>query len=393
MPDPTDKSETSTLPDTELNPLLNPLLAENLGRWAEVYFTSPPENRAQAVSALLSELRKGSPAASISVQVTQDEKRHQRPETENVPDSPSTAAESPLICSVCGHNNSAAQKFCGMCGAPLHPSPEGYPSQAIDDETISASRSGESEPSLANDLEHAVSSVTTDRGDDAQESPWTVPGRSLPSFSFASEPEPVPYRYRIYVGGLLAVVLVLLLYMAWRGTRTSGSASSQPAAAREIPPAPPAEPTDSPRPTTTESAPRTANPPDSPVPIEERARENSRQNQTATGRAASPHATIAANSSAPTGEQSGAQDFATAQKYLSGAPGAARDSREASLWLWKAVSKGNLAATVALSDLYLRGDGVPKSCDQGRLLLDAAARKGGKGAAERLRNLQAFGCQ
>ena len=69
MPDPTDKSETSTLPDTELNPLLNPLLAENLGRWAEVYFTSPPENRAQAVSALLSELRKGSPAASISVQV------------------------------------------------------------------------------------------------------------------------------------------------------------------------------------------------------------------------------------------------------------------------------------------------------------------------------------
>ena len=311
-----------------------------------------------------------------------------------MPDSPSTAAESPRTCSVCGHNNSAAQKFCGMCGAPLHPSPEGYPSQAADDGTISASRSGESEPSPGNDLEHAVSSVTTDRGDDAQESPWTVPGRSLPSFSFASEPEPVPYRYRIYVGGLLAVVLALLLYMAWRGTRTvPGSASSQSAAAREIPPAPPAEPTDSPRPTTTESAPRTANPPDSPAPIEERPRENSRQNQTATGRAASPHATIAANSSAPTGEQSGAQDFATAQKYLSGAPGAARDSREASLWLWKAVSKGNLAATVALSDLYLRGDGVPKSCDQGRLLLDAAARKGGKGAAERLRNLQAFGCQ
>jgi TPR repeat protein len=57
------------------------------------------------------------------------------------------------------------------------------------------------------------------------------------------------------------------------------------------------------------------------------------------------------------------------------------------------VGKGNLAATVTLSDLYLRGDGVPKNCDQGHLLLDAAARKGSTGAAERLRHLQAFGCQ
>jgi TPR repeat protein len=57
------------------------------------------------------------------------------------------------------------------------------------------------------------------------------------------------------------------------------------------------------------------------------------------------------------------------------------------------VGKGNLAATLALSDLYLRGDGVPKSCDQARLLLDAAARKGGRSAADRLRNLRAFGCE
>jgi len=57
------------------------------------------------------------------------------------------------------------------------------------------------------------------------------------------------------------------------------------------------------------------------------------------------------------------------------------------------VGKGNLSATVTLSDLYLRGDGVPKSCDQARLLLDAAARKGGTAAANRLRNLQAFGCE
>jgi TPR repeat protein len=85
--------------------------------------------------------------------------------------------------------------------------------------------------------------------------------------------------------------------------------------------------------------------------------------------------------------------MATAAKYLSGTQGIPRDSREAASWLWKAVGKGNPAATMALSDLYLRGDGVPKSCDQARLLLDAAARKGQHAAAERIRNLQAFGCQ
>jgi TPR repeat protein len=88
-------------------------------------------------------------------------------------------------------------------------------------------------------------------------------------------------------------------------------------------------------------------------------------------------------------DSSGAEELASAEKYLNGTP---RNSREAAPWLWKAVGKGNVAATISLSDLYLRGDGVTKSCDQARLLLDAAARKGGRAAGERLRNLQAFGC-
>jgi TPR repeat protein len=102
---------------------------------------------------------------------------------------------------------------------------------------------------------------------------------------------------------------------------------------------------------------------------------------------------MAASSTAVAVEPSVAEDLATAQKYLNGNSSMTRDSREAAQWLWKAVGKGNLAATMALSDLYLRGDGVPKSCDQARLLLDAAARKGVKAAADQLRNLQAFGCE
>ena len=53
-----------------------------------------------------------------------------------------------------------------------------------------------------------------------------------------------------------------------------------------------------------------------------------------------------------------------------------RDSSEAAKLLWKAVSKQNATAAVLLSDLYLRGDGVPRSCDQARLLLVAAAKRG-----------------
>ena len=37
-----------------------------------------------------------------------------------------------------------------------------------------------------------------------------------------------------------------------------------------------------------------------------------------------------------------------------------------------------------LADLYLKGDGVSKNCDQARVLLDSAARKGVSGAGERI---------
>jgi TPR repeat protein len=87
---------------------------------------------------------------------------------------------------------------------------------------------------------------------------------------------------------------------------------------------------------------------------------------------------------------SGNQELATALGFLNGPQ---RDSATAAQWLWRAVEKRNTAATVLLAGLYLRGDGVQKNCDQGRVLLDAAADKGSKDAASLLRNLQAFGCQ
>ena len=70
----------------------------------------------------------------------------------------------------------------------------------------------------------------------------------------------------------------------------------------------------------------------------------------------------------------------------------AGDSAEAAKFLWKAVGKENPSAILLLSDMYLVGDGVPKSCDQARLLLNAAVRKNVPHAAMKLRNLQTAGC-
>ena len=41
------------MPNRELNPMTNPTLGRHLGRWAEVYFTTPAEQREQAVLELL----------------------------------------------------------------------------------------------------------------------------------------------------------------------------------------------------------------------------------------------------------------------------------------------------------------------------------------------------
>ncbi len=59
-----------TLPSPELNPLTNPVLGRNMGRWAEVYFTSPPEKREQAVQELLRELERDSSAGEGSAPAT-----------------------------------------------------------------------------------------------------------------------------------------------------------------------------------------------------------------------------------------------------------------------------------------------------------------------------------
>ena len=122
MPRPTNESNANTLPDPELNPLLNPLLAAHMGRWAEVYFTNPPEKRGQAVAELVRELETLSAPEPGSIPAIAADRIKEETEIADVPVA-SYAVEPLRNCAGCGYENAAEQKFCGMCGAPLQASP------------------------------------------------------------------------------------------------------------------------------------------------------------------------------------------------------------------------------------------------------------------------------
>ena len=95
MPDLWDKTPDAPL-QSELNPLTNPVLERNLVRWAEVYFSSPPGKREQAVNKLLEEIKRE--ASGDRAAETQE-----------------------VVCSACQSKNSAGHKFCGRCGEALNP--------------------------------------------------------------------------------------------------------------------------------------------------------------------------------------------------------------------------------------------------------------------------------
>lgn len=69
----------------------------------------------------------------------------------------------------------------------------------------------------------------------------------------------------------------------------------------------------------------------------------------------------------------------------------ASDSAAAAAWLWKSTAKGNSDAPVRLADMYVKGEGVPKSCDQALVLLKSAAGKQNARARNRLGSLYATG--
>ena len=95
--------------------------------------------------------------------------------------------------------------------------------------------------------------------------------------------------------------------------------------------------------------------------------------------------------SAPTDGGSGQKEFEQARNILKGNH-RLRDLTVAVDLLWTGVRKGYVPAEVTLADLYARGDGVDQSCEQARVLLQAAVQKGSPEGRRRLNQLNRQGC-
>jgi len=459
LPANTDNSDhPNTLPPPELNPLLNPLLGAHMGRWAEVYFTSPPEKRDQAVWDLLLEL-KAEQSSSVGPAAPATRNGEQVP-THPVPvrevSRPSVRLPEVrpdlITCSACGFESPARQRFCGMCGTRLAEAPApGYtpsadlppaPSAAAEtDRRLESNLSSEPDPTSTPTQSSEADQRSADQRSAVNEKsepypepetgpsthvldefPWRRDETSL--FRIAEEVRPHGIRgslfadtadgsvsYRRYLVAAIVVATLALGYIGWRALQNQPRAAlpTAPAAQEQTSaPASVANRAQSPSPSQVSTTqPSAAQPSDIAASVSASARTTApATTKTSTVESTTNHepaqnpptsqrtsTVIAADPFMPLTAESGATDLAMARSYLNGSDGHERNSSEAADWLWRAVSKKNAEATLLLADLYLRGDGVSKNCDQARVLLDAAARKGSKDAAERLRNLQAFGCE
>jgi hypothetical protein len=105
-----------------------------------------------------------------------------------------------------------------------------------------------------------------------------------------------------------------------------------------------------------------------------------------------PAATSGApNSDVAPGSQLGGREYANGTESLEG-KGDTPGSSAAATYFWEAVRDGNVAAEVALAQLYLRGDGVTRDCEQARALLDAAVSRGNTEAPRILASMSSYGC-
>jgi hypothetical protein len=447
---PTEHSEeSSSLPPPELNPLLNPLLADNMGRWAQVYFTSPPEKREHAVLELLRELtaeksaREGTGAAASPL--LRAERPLVRAETPLAREQPPAPAVSPaslvsqvhttlVRCRACGRKNPSTQKFCGMCGT--HLGDDGETAELHRGHLRSHDLEIADLPAADRHLESSPKDQTTPYDEatpymEEQESHYISrehdvyePRLNTNELSLFQSGRDVDYDddevilstpraggIRFIVGLVLAIVIGALGYMAWRSsqqTTQSHLEQSSPPVAAEAAPAEPA-PAESAPPSSakTNTADRTPPPPvplenqaarPVPAPVKDVAKPVPNEPTTKADNTAPtlPHGISRPPKDTPTEASTakgGGEELAIAQGYLNGTNGQGRNSAEAAKWLWKAIAKHNAEASLLLSDLYLKGEGVSKNCDQARVLLDSATLRGVKDAGVRLRHLQAFGCQ
>jgi cytoskeletal protein RodZ len=389
-----DRNLVDPLPKPELNPLQNPTLGRNMGRWAQVYFTTPPEQREQAVGELLQELETEEQARTERHASREKRVRALRtPRNGREESKVQNDSELVLVCPSCQQKNPRHWRYCGMCGAPL---------EAHEHEK-------EKKPvPLPTFLRLAEQSATEPSRSDVDDVDWLRDKELSRSASGSGRGLKIM---------MVLVFLALIGVLAWMqkqkmaSQHSAGLPPSVPTVSEKQPNTPATaskqhEATPSVTASQAESAPpkgameettkAAASAGVREVVPEARTKEEVRndapeqaavtnpKDHAADAEAATAVATAAKNESS-SGPDTGQVEYLRGQQYLSGTNGA-RNSAEAARWLWKAVTKHNTAALVSLANLYAKGDGVSQNCDQARVLWRAAAAKGNTEAANRLRN-------
>lgn len=364
------KQQSAGLPDPDLTPSLNPTLARNLGRWAEVYFTTPPEQRDQAVQELLRDL----------LEVEQKRLGRRRPSTATEESSPApgvaelSAQEAPESIAAA---RTPVEEGPALSVSQFVPAEEPERIQASDVEvyTVPAEVTPSPEPTdVPEATENWPESVSVPMGNEMSEVP--APPAGVDEISRIVRPvteyrPAVPRPWRKIAVIASGVLLCAGLFYAI-GSRTGRERSSfgSDSGSRSV--------------------------------VQGGASSSSQPSRTSPGARVTPGlrpglvqpaATRQAESiSALPSKDDGAQELAMAERYRTG-NGVPQDSAQAVHWLWQAVSKQNGTALARLSAMYARGEGVARDCDQARVLAGAAAQKNPKGATSLLQELQAAGCE
>jgi hypothetical protein len=425
LPHPPEKAfePAADLPDPELNPLLNATLGRHLGRWAQVYFTSPPEKREQAVYDLLNEL-KAEEAAGGPIE-----------EAPSLSEAAAELEEAALVCGHCHHRQARVQNYCGMCGEPLLPGVKAEPrpmAQAAAANMAQTAATSADRPNLDGLLvpgllfdPHHVAEARGPRSrsmiyadDPPPVTPNSYPEREAESGDAENSADIDWLRERRFlaeVGSessgtskvlIVLAVLVLLGSLAYirfqvlspnryparvatpaSQEAASNSSENQAAPAGSTPSAPIRETPDNE--TAKQASANALSTPSAAAPSSATAAPGPGRVQAPAKHASPPPVTPPNGDAAQqpgSALDNGSAELSMAETYLSGRNGS-RNSVAARTLLWKAVGKQNGAALLLLSDLYATGDGGEKSCEQARMLVDIALRKGTPGAANRLRNL------
>lgn len=394
----------------DLSRLMHPLLEQNLDKLAEVYLTNPPEERDKAIAELLRDLQARAAASGTAMPA---------PSAGSAP-----AAASP-VCPSCHRQSSAQQRFCGFCGTPLYVdaphSPDPPPEPVFAEE-------GGGFLGLSSLPNESLDSSPLDN--DVQ----FLRDRTFGGVYATDEPSSSHWKY--WVAAIVLLLLAGLGYREWTALGRPQSIAQVMSARRAAPAQPPtpapnaaqpqaAQPASQPAqnaPATAQNAAAAnqpngvtetdipgptepgANEPAAPAaqeaapaaqdaaPAENAANPSNAQNvqpTTPPARKAPVEKPVAlasrteTNSASPAAALGGTQELALAQRYLN-----QHETTLAAEWLWKSVSKQNGQAALLLAGLYQRGDGVPRSCEQARILLVVAAKKGVEGAGPQLRNIE-----